>query len=286
MQLGYSFCPNDTFIFYALAHGKVPTPFPITEVLEDVETLNRWALEGRLPLTKISYAAYGRLREQYVALRSGGALGRGVGPLLVARGETGGLEPRQGESSEGWPSLEGQRVAVPGLGTTAFMLLSFYAETGGRFVPVEMRYDQIMPAVKRGEVDAGLIIHESRFTYHLHGLQKVLDLGEWWEGVTGLPLPLGAILARRDLGEEAIRALDKGVRQSLEYAYAHPEETVAYIKQHAAELDDEVIWAHIRTYVNEFSLDVGAEGQRAVEELFRRGEAKGLLPVSAQSVFI
>ena len=272
MQLGYSFCPNDTFIFYALAHAKVATPFPITEVLEDVETLNGWALEGRLPLTKISYAAYGRLREQYVALRSGGALGRGVGPLLVAKGA---LE-----------SLEGKRIAIPGRNTTAFMLLSFYAETGGQFVPVEMRYDAIMPAVKRGEVDAGLIIHESRFTYHLHGLQKRLDLGEWWEAETGLPLPLGAILARRDLGEAAIQALDKAVRSSLEYAYAHPEETVAYIKQHAAELEDEVIWAHIHTYVNDFSLDVGNEGQQAVEELFRRGEAKGLLPHSSQPAFM
>jgi 1,4-dihydroxy-6-naphthoate synthase len=272
VQLGYSFCPNDTFIFYALAHAKVATPFPITEVLEDVETLNRWALEGRLPLTKISYAAYGRLREQYVALRSGGALGRGVGPLLVAKGKLG--------------SLEGKRVAIPGRNTTAFMLLTFYAETGGQFVPVEMRYDAIMPAVERGEVDAGLIIHESRFTYHLHGLHKEVDLGEWWEADTGLPLPLGAILARRDLGEATIQALDKAIRQSLEYAHAHPEETVAYIKQHAAELEDEVIWAHIRTYVNDFSLDVGLEGQRAVVELFQRGESKGLIPNSSQSVFI
>jgi len=269
MQLGYSFCPNDTFIFYALAHGKVATPFAIAEVLEDIETLNLWALQGRLPLTKISYAAYGRLREQYVALRSGGALGRGVGPLLVAKGPV--------------DSLVDKRVAIPGHHTTAYLLLSLY---GPGFVPVEMRYDQIMPSVQRGEVDAGLIIHESRFTYHLHGLQKVLDLGEWWEAQTGLPLPLGAILARRDLGETTLRALDQAVRSSLEYAYAHPEETVAYIKQHAQELQDEVIWAHIRTYVNEFSLDVGAEGEAAVAELFRRSEAAGLIPPSSLSHFV
>lgn len=261
MKLGYSFCPNDTFIFYALSHGKVVTPFPVTEVLEDVETLNIWALEGQLPLTKISYAAYGRLRDRYVALRSGGALGRGVGPLLVAQKPLG--------------SLVGKRIAIPGKNTTAFMLLSSHSQG---FIPVELRYDQIMPAVERGEVDAGLIIHESRFTYHLHGLEKVLDLGEWWESITGLPLPLGAILARRDLGESTIRALDKAVRESLEYAYAHPEETVAYIKQHAQELEDPVIWAHIRTYVNDFSLDVGEEGERAVNELFSRGEGLGLLP--------
>ncbi len=269
MQLGYSFCPNDTFIFYALAHGKVATPFPITERLEDVETLNRWALQGQLPLTKISYAAYGHLREQYVALRSGGALGRGVGPLLVARGPV--------------DKLVDKRVAIPGRHTTAFLLLSLHSQG---FVPVEMRYDQIMPAVARGEADLGLIIHESRFTYHLHGLYKVLDLGAWWEGLTSLPLPLGAILARRDLGTRTIRTIDQAVRSSLEYAYAHPEETVAYIKQHAQELQDEVIWAHIQTYVNEFSLDVGLEGEAAVAELFRRGEAAGLLPNSDQPNFL
>jgi 1,4-dihydroxy-6-naphthoate synthase len=269
MELGYSFCPNDTFIFYALSHAKVEAPFAVQERLEDVETLNRWAGEGRLPLTKISYAAYGRVREQYVALRSGGALGRGVGPLLVAK------KPMD--------KLVDKRIAIPGRGTTAFLLLSLHTE---RFVPVELRYDEIMPAVERGEVDAGLIIHESRFTYHLHGLVKVLDLGEWWESVTGLPLPLGAILARRDLGEATIRAAERAVRESLEYAYAHPEETVAYIKQHASELEDEVIWAHIRTYVNPFSLDVGEEGQRAVAELFHRAEAKGFLPASSQPIFL
>jgi len=268
MQLGYSFCPNDTFIFYALVHGKVAAPFPIRELLEDVETLNRWAMQGRLPLTKISYAAYGHLRERYVALRSGGALGWGVGPLLVARQALG--------------ELAGKKIAIPGRHTTAFLLLSLH--TPG-FIPVEMRYDQIMPAVAQGEVDAGLIIHESRFTYHLHGLQKLFDLGEWWENLTGLPLPLGAILARRDLGTDNIRAIERAVRQSLEYAYAHPEETLAYIKKHAQELQDEVIWAHINTYVNSFSLDVGDEGEAAVAELFRRGEAAGLLPTSRLPLF-
>lgn len=269
MELGYSFCPNDTFIFYALVHGKVPTPFPVTETLEDVETLNRWAFEGRLPLTKISYAAYGRLRERYVALRSGGALGRGVGPLLVARAPV--------------DNLVDKRIAIPGTNTTAFMLLSLY---GTGFFPVEMRYDRILPAVQSGQVDAGLIIHESRFTYPRYGLVKLLDLGEWWEAETGLPIPLGAILARRDLGEAAIRSLDRAVRSSLEYAYAHPEETLAYIKQYAQELEDEVIWAHIHTYVNEFSLDVGEEGERAVAELFRRAEARGLIAGSRLPNFL
>lgn len=275
MRLGYSFCPNDTFIFYALAHGKVQAPFAIQEVLEDVETLNLWAAEGRLELTKISYAAYGRLTEKYVALRSGGALGRGVGPLLVAA---------PGSFSDNLPqSLAGRRVAIPGKNTTAFLLLSLYAEG---FLPVEMRYDQIMPAVQQGRVDAGLIIHESRFTYPRYGLEKALDLGEWWEQETGLPLPLGAILARRDLGEENIRALDQAVRASLEYATRQPEEPLEYIRSHALEQDDRVIWAHIHTYVNEYSVDLGNEGERAVELLFARARAHGLMPETSFPTFL
>ncbi len=263
MELGYSFCPNDTFIFYALTHGKVPSLAPVREVLEDVETLNRWAFAGRLPLTKISYAAFAHLRETYVALRSGGALGRGVGPLLVAR--------------EALGDLTGKRVAHPGRYTTAYLLLRMFAK-GQPFEAVELRYDQVLPALQRGEVDAGLLIHESRFVYPRYGLVPVVDLGAWWEAETGLPLPLGAILARRDLGEERIRALDRAVRASLEYAQAHPDEPWAYIKRYAQELEDEVIRQHIATYVNAFSLDVGEEGEAAVRELFRRAEALGLVP--------
>jgi len=180
-------------------------------------------------------------------------------------------------------NLVDKRIAIPGTNTTAFMLLSLY---GTGFFPVEMRYDRILPAVQSGQVDAGLIIHESRFTYPRYGLVKVLDLGEWWEAQTGLPIPLGAILARRDLGEAAIRSLDRAVRSSLEYAYAYPEETLAYIKQYAQELEEEVIWAHIHTYVNEFSLDVGEEGERAVAELFRRAEARGLIAGSRLPNFL
>lgn len=269
MELGFSPCPNDTFIFYALVHGRVPSPVPVEPVLEDVETLNRWAFEGRLPLTKLSYAAFGRVRDRYVALRSGGALGRGVGPLLVAKGPL--------------RSLRGVRVAIPGRNTTAFLLLSLYGEG---FEPVEVRYDRILPLVAAGEVEAGLIIHESRFTYPQYGLTQVVDLGAWWEGETGLPLPLGAILARRDLGEDLIRALDLAVRASLEYAWAHREETLPYLKAHAQELSEEVIWAHVDTYVNPFSLDVGREGEEAVRRFFQEAEARGLLPSSPHPPFL
>ncbi|AWN22544.1 1,4-dihydroxy-6-naphthoate synthase [Deinococcus irradiatisoli] len=274
LDLGYSFCPNDTFIFYALAHGKVPTPQPVREVLEDVQTLNDWAKAGRLPITKISYRAYFEVMDEYVALRSGGALGRGVGPLIVARSEVG--------------DLNGKTVLSPGALTTAELLLKIvYPEVR----VIRVRYDEVMPAVARGEfggqaVDAGLIIHESRFTYPQHGLTKLLDLGAWWEGETGLPLPLGAILVRRDLPPETQWALNEAVRGSLEYAYRHPQEPKAYIRQHALEMADEVMQAHIDLYVNAFSLDVGEEGVRAVQELRRRAVQAGAVAASEQPLFV
>ncbi len=269
MNLGYSFCPNDTFIFYALTHGKIPLEQPIHEILEDVETLNIWAQTAKLELTKISYHAYAHVMDQYVALRAGGALGRGVGPLLVAKSK---LE-----------DLRGKTVASPGKLTTAQLLLQI---AHPEVKTVFMRYDQIMPAVERGEVDAGLIIHESRFTYQQHGLVKLLDLGEWWEADTGLPIPLGAILARRDLPSKTLQTLNNAVRSSLEYAYAHPLEPKAYIKQHALEMEESVMQAHIDLYVNDFSLDVGDAGQRAVETLFARAADLGFIQHSSLPLFV
>ena len=274
LDLGYSFCPNDTFIFYALSHGKVPAPGPVREVLEDVQTLNDWAAQGRLPITKISYRAYFSVMQDYVALRSGGALGRGVGPLIVARGALG--------------DLNGLTVASPGALTTAELLLQV-VYPGVRVV--RMRYDEVMPAVERGEfqgraVDAGLIIHESRFTYASHGLVKLLDLGAWWEGETGLPLPLGAILVRRDLPRAEQWALNEAVRASLEYAWAHPQEPRTYIRQHALEMSDEVMQAHIDLYVNDFSRDVGEEGERAVRELYRRAVQAGAVEPNDLPLFV
>ena len=269
MNLGYSFCPNDTFIFYALTHGRVPLAQPVTEILEDVQTLNDWAVQGKLEMTKISYHAYAHVMDQYVALRAGGALGRGVGPLLVAK--------------QPITDLRGKVVASPGALTTAQLLLRL---SHPEVQIVTMRYDEIMSAVERGQVDAGLIIHESRFTYAQHGLVKLLDLGEWWENETGLPIPLGAILARRDLGAETLKQLNAAVRSSLEYAYDHPSEPKSYIRQHALEMDEAVMQAHIDLYVNDFSLDVGADGERAVQELFGRARNAGLIPASDLALFI
>jgi len=265
ISLGYSPCPNDTFIFYALNHGKIPLEdFRVRERLEDVETLNRLALEGVLDMTKISYHALGHLRDRYALLRSGSALGRGCGPLVVAA-TPGAME-----------ELRGKRIAIPGRLTTAALLLRLQEEIFEELV--EMPFHRIMDAVVEGSVDAGVIIHESRFTYEERGLHLRRDLGRWWERETGLPLPLGGILVRRDLGSGLIARLDSALRRSLEYALAHPQEPRDYIRRHAQELSDEVTQSHIRLYVNDYSLELGAEGERAVRELLGRAEHLGIIP--------
>jgi 1,4-dihydroxy-6-naphthoate synthase len=257
LSLGFSPCPNDTFIFHALVHGLVDSQaLRFRERLEDVETLNRLAEDAVLDVTKVSYGAVPYLMEEYVPLRSGGALGRGCGPLLVARPGTALEHLREGS------------IAIPGRRTTANLLLRLWDPDlpPGR----EMLYSDVMPAVARGEAEAGLIIHESRFTYPEHGLEKLLDLGEWWERETGLPIPLGAIVARRSLGEAARRQLEDAIRRSVEHAFAHPDDSRAYVRAHAQEMDEAVMREHIALYVNRFSLDLGEEGEKAVRELLHR----------------
>lgn len=261
LTLGYSPCPNDCFIFYALAHGRIDFE-PVDVHLADVEELNQLALRGALDVTKLSYHAYGHLANRYQMMPSGGALGRGVGPLIVTR--------------EPLADLRGRTVAVPGGLTTANMLLRLSQPADLEFR--ELRYDLIMPAVESGEVDAGLIIHESRFTFEQHGLVKHLDLGEWWEQATGKLLPLGGIAALRALGQERLEEIDRAVRASLRYAYEHPAEVEPYIAEHAQEMSRTVRQQHIDLYVNRYSLDLGPEGREAVAEFFRRGEQKGLFP--------
>ena len=273
LSLGFSPCPNDTFIFHALVKGIVEAPgFAFRERLEDVETLNRLAGEAALDVTKVSYGAIPHLVRDYVLLRSGGALGRGCGPLVVAR------EPFTAEE------LATKRIATPGRNTTANLLLRLYAP--GAAPGIERVYSEIMPAVERGEVDAGLIIHESRFTYPRHGLVKVVDLGEWWEATTGLPIPLGGILARRALGEDVIRAIDDAIRRSVEHAFAHPESWRDYVRAHAQEMDEAVQRKHIDLYVNRFTADLGDEGMRAIHELFTRARAAGIVSSDVPSPFL
>jgi len=276
LSLGFSPCPNDTFIFHALVHGIVRADgLVFAPRLEDVETLNRLAAEAVLDVTKVSYGAIPHLMDDYVLLRSGGALGRGCGPLVVAREP---IDPAE---------LATKRIAIPGRNTTANLLLRLFvpgAALGGR--GAERVYSDIMPAVARGEVDAGLIIHESRFTYADHGLVKVVDLGEWWEQETGLPIPLGGILARRNLGEATIRSVDDALRRSVEQAFADPAASRAYVRIHAQEMDDTVTQQHIDLYVNRFSIDVGTEGERAIRELFARARRAGIIGNDVPSPFL
>lgn len=273
LTIGYSPCPNDTFIFYALIHGKVRVPgIEFREQLEDVETLNRMALDGTLDITKISYHALGHLREQYSLLRSGGALGRGCGPLIVARPGTKLTDLTKGA------------LAIPGKLTTAHLLLRLFDPSIQNMTI--MPFDRIMEAVSRGEAIAGLIIHESRFTYPLHKLEKLLDLGEWWERYAGLPIPLGGILGKRSLGRDVLLQVETGIRDSLHYARAHTPEVMEYCRRHSQEMDEQVMKSHIDLYVNDFSLDLGQEGLAAVRRLFAEAEARGVFPHSDKPLLV
>ncbi len=273
LKLGYSPCPNDTFIFHALAHGLIPLPEEIgLEIrLADVETLNQAAKTGRFEITKLSFAALGHLRDKYGLLRSGAALGRGCGPLIVAKP---GFDPER---------LQEIGIAVPGHWTTANLLLHLYLS--GNVRPVPLVFDRIMPAVSAGEYEAGVIIHEGRFTFRDHGLVSLADLGEWWEKMTGLPIPLGGIAMRRDLGPDTAKAVERAIRKSVRYAFDHGEAAREYIRAHAQEMSESVIGRHIELYVNEFTLDLGKEGQRAVDALFSMGAAKGIIPKSHAPLF-
>jgi 1,4-dihydroxy-6-naphthoate synthase len=254
LTLGISPCPNDTFIFEALADGSLDTgPLRFEVVLEDVQTLNQWALAGRLDVTKISYGVLPQVASAYRLLDAGGALGRGVGPLLVARPGTGAFDPTD------------MRVAIPGEQTTANLLFSLaFPEARHRRY---LLFSEIEAAVLRGEVDAGVIIHEGRFTYAARGLTRLLDLGEHWERRTGTPIPLGGIVVRRALGVALARDLDRLVRQSLERARARLPALSDWVRCHAQEMDEAVMRQHIALYVNDFSLGLGDEGRRAVERL-------------------
>ena len=264
LSLGFSPCPNDTFIFDALVHGRVSCGFRFRERLEDVETLNRMALAATLDVSKVSYHLLGHILKDYLLLRSGGALGRGCGPLLVAREQL-----DRGE-------LAGKRIALPGQYTTAALLLRLFDPSLVDFV--YLPFDRIMTAVAEGSVAAGVIIHESRFTYPSHGLRKVVDLGKWWERETGHPIPLGGIAARRSLGRETLLALERGIARSVEHAFARPADARPYIRAHSQEMSDEVCDAHIGLYVNDFSRGLGSEGEAAVRLLLGRAAEAGIVP--------
>jgi 1,4-dihydroxy-6-naphthoate synthase len=272
-SLGYSPCPNDTFIFYALVHGKTSTGgLSFSQpLLEDVEQLNQWALTGRLDVTKMSFHAFGHVQDHYCVLAAGSALGRGCGPLLIARSKT-----------ETTTSLKNKRIAIPGTLTTAALLLRLLLPDCKELVT--MRFDKIIDAVVSGEVDGGIIIHESRFTYQDKGLVCLQDLGSWWESSFGLPLPLGCIAARRSLGKEKIMAIDQAIRASVDYAFSHPEQCLPYIRSLSQEMAPEVIRSHIGLYVNNFSRDLGVDGFLAIETFLEMGRKVGALPASSRGL--
>ena len=274
MALAYSPCPNDTFIFAALTNGLLEDAPAVRAQLEDIENLNNSALKADYELTKVSYGAIPLLMDDYRILRSGGALGRGCGPLLVTR-DDGPLDVT---------AFRDKLIAIPGEMTTAFMLLRL--AMNGRPQTLAMRFDQIVDAVANGTADAGLIIHESRFTYQHAGLVQVVDLGDWWESQTGMPIPLGAILVRRDVeASHALRVNDAIVR-SLDFARKNDAAVMKYVREHATEMQEEVMRKHIALYVNDFSEDVRDEGIAAVNELFRRAHDARIIPAAAEADFV
>lgn len=257
LTLGFSPCPNDTFIFDALVNKKIDTGGLDFEVhLEDVQTLNEWALSGKLAVSKISYGVLPLLLDRYTLLNSGGALGKGVGPLLITN-KSGGVSREE---------IENVAVAIPGENTTAHLLFSLAFPQARK--KVFRVFNEIEQAVLHREVAAGVIIHENRFTYQDRGLVKLLDLGNFWEQQTGAPIPLGGIVARKDLAPGIAGQVDRLIRQSVEYSFQHYPAISDYVRAHAQEMSEAVMRQHIDLYVNSFSLDLGPEGKKAVETLF------------------
>lgn len=270
MKIAFSPCPNDTFVFHAWAHGLIPGAPKLDVTYADIDVTNGLATRADGPdVLKISYAALPWVLSEYALLPCGGALGRGCGPLVLTANSADANDPSL---------LAGRRVAVPSERSTAYLLFRLWVAKnvpGGVGEIVIMPFHEIMPAVRDGAIDAGLVIHEARFTYPSYGLTLLADLGNWWEAETDLPIPLGAIIARRSLDLSAIAGW---TRASVEYAWAHPEASQEYVMCHAQELSPEVAQAHINLYVNEFTADLGKKGYEAIEALLGRAAQEGLVP--------
>ncbi|MFF3205048.1 1,4-dihydroxy-6-naphthoate synthase [Streptomyces sp. NPDC002962] len=278
LKIAYSPCPNDTFVFDALAHGRVPGAPGFDVTFADIDLTNGMAERGEFDVLKVSYAVLPYVLDEYALLPCGGALGRGCGPLVLTRegGEDGGAS-----DAAGGGVLTGRTVAVPSERSTAYLLFRLWAAErvpGGVGEIVVMPFHEIMPAVRDGKVDAGLVIHEARFTYRDYGLHKLADMGEHWESTTGLPIPLGAIIAKRSLGTRTLTRLADSIRTSVRAAWDAPEVSRPYVMEHAQEMDPSVADQHIGLYVNEFTADLGEDGYAAVRGLLTRAAAEGLLP--------
>jgi len=273
LSLGFSPCPNDTFIFDAMIHGKIDTEgLTFDLILGDVEELNQRAFRGDLDITKLSFHAFAHLLDTYCLLDSGSALGRNCGPLLIAK------QPLNKST------IEAGKIAIPGKYTTANFLLNLAYPLAQN--KQEILFSEIESAVLEEKVDAGLIIHENRFTYQDRGLVKLLDLGEFWESTTGMPIPLGGIVAQRKLDREILETVNRVLRRSVAYAFANPKSALPYIRQHAQEMDEEVMYAHIDLYVNSYSLDLAREGKEAVRFLFEKAVSLGQIPSPKKAIFL
>ncbi|MGW1724889.1 1,4-dihydroxy-6-naphthoate synthase [Streptomyces sp. NPDC002306] len=267
LRIAYSPCPNDTFVFDALAHERVPGAPALDVTFADIDITNGMAERGESDVLKVSYAVLPYVLDEYALLPCGGALGRGCGPLVLTR--------------ESGADLTGRTVAVPSERSTAYLLFRLWAADvvpGGVGEIVVMPFHEIMPAVRDGKVDAGLVIHEARFTYQNYGLHKLADMGEHWEDTTGLPIPLGAIIAKRSLGTETLTLLAESIRTSVRAAWGAPEISRPYVMEHAQEMDPAVADQHIGLYVNEFTAGLGEDGYAAVRGLLTRAAAEGLVP--------
>jgi 1,4-dihydroxy-6-naphthoate synthase len=267
LKIAYSPCPNDTFVFDALTHGRVPGAPALDVTFADIDLTNGMAERGEYDVLKVSYAVLPYVLDEYALLPCGGALGRGCGPLVLTR--------------EADADLTGRTVAVPSERSTAYLLFRLWAADtvpGGVGEIVVMPFHEIMPAVRDGRVDAGLVLHEARFTYPNYGLHKLADMGEHWEATTGLPIPLGAIIAKRSLGAEALNRLAESVRTSVRAAWDDPEVSRPYVLDHAQEMDPAVADQHIELYVNEFTADLGEDGYAAIRGLLDRAAKENLLP--------
>lgn len=273
LTLGYSPCPNDTFIFGALANGLLNTKgIDFDIVLDDVEALNKMAFAHKLDVTKLSYHAFAHLTADYKLLHAGSALGNNCGPLLVAR------QPLTDAQ------IEHARIAIPGKMTTANFLLGLAFPKAVH--KSEVLFSDIEEAVCSGQFDAGLIIHENRFTYEQKGLVKLMDLGEFWERTTAMPIPLGGIVVKKELDHEVQQTVNQLIRESVEFAYAHTDQVMPYIRHHAQAMEDAVMQAHIDLYVNEYSVDLGPKGRHAVRSMFEMAREKGLIGAMNSDFFV
>jgi 1,4-dihydroxy-6-naphthoate synthase len=277
--LGFSPCPNDCFIFDAMIHGKIDTEgLSFQPVISDVEDLNQRAFKGELDITKISYHAYAYINKEYALLHAGSALGNNCGPLLISKKDYSSMNEINNLD------LSSFKIAIPGKFTTANLLMGLYAPDAKN--KVELVFSAIEDSILNGDVDAGVIIHENRFTYQQKGLYKIIDLGEFWETLTSCPIPLGAITMKRNIADEEKEKINRVLRRSVEFAFANPESSMEFVKEHSQTMSEDVMKKHIDLYVNKYSIDLGETGKNAVRVLYQKAQEANIIPELKEDIFI